>query len=69
MSFRKNWHISKGVNPRFSSKIQILSSLLIFEKGLDMYFYDVVYKKEGFLDSKNVLHIVEKIAFIHRGLT
>lgn len=33
---------------------KFLSSRLFFEKGLDMYFYDVVYKKEGFLDYKNV---------------
>ena len=33
---------------------KFLSSRLFFEKGLDMYFYDVVYKKEDFLDYKNV---------------
>ena len=36
---------------------KFFSSLLFFEEGLDMYFYDVVYKKEGFLDSKNVISI------------
>ena len=33
---------------------KFLLSLLFFEKGLDMYFYDVVYKWEGFLEYKNV---------------
>ena len=45
----------------FVKNSKFLSSLLFFEKGLDMYFYDVVYKKEC------LLHIVEKIAFVHRG--
>ena len=34
---------------------KFLLSLLFFEKGLDMYFYDVVYKWEGFLEYKNVI--------------
>ena len=38
----------------FVKNSKFLSSLLFFEKGLDMYFYDVAYKKEGFLDYKNV---------------
>ena len=38
----------------FVKKSKFLSSLLFFEKGLDMYFYDVAYKKEGYLDYKNV---------------
>ena len=38
----------------FVKNSRFLSSLLFFEMGLDMYFYDVVYKKEGFLGYKNV---------------
>ena len=38
----------------FVKNSRFLSSLLFFEKGLDIYFYDVVCKKEGFLDYKNV---------------
>ena len=35
---------------------KFLSSLLFFEKvALVMYFYDVVYEKQGFLDYKNVI--------------
>ena len=34
---------------------KFLLSLLFFEKGPDMYFYDVVYKGEGFLEYKNVI--------------
>jgi len=29
--------------------------LYFFEKGLDMYFHDVVYRKGSFLDHKNVI--------------
>ena len=29
---------------------KFLSNLLFFEKAVDMYFYDFVYKKKGFLD-------------------
>ena len=31
-------------------KLKFLSSVLFFEQCLDMYFYDVVNRKEGFLD-------------------
>ena len=31
---------------------KFLSSLFFFEKGLNMYFYDVVYRKGSFLDQK-----------------
>ena len=34
---------------------KFLSSLLFFEKGPDMYFYDVLYKKKSFLEYKNVI--------------
>ena len=34
---------------------KFLSSLFFFEKGLNMYFYDVVYRKGSFLDYKNVI--------------
>ena len=34
---------------------KFLSCLFFFGKSLDMYFYDVVYKKESFLDYKNVI--------------
>ena len=34
---------------------KFLLSLLFFEKGLDMYFYDIVYQKEVFLEYKNVI--------------
>ena len=34
---------------------KFLFRLLFFEKCLAMYFYDVVYKREGFLDYKSVM--------------
>ena len=41
----------------FVNNSKFLSSLLFFQKGPDMYFYEVIYKKKGFLDYKNVLCI------------
>ena len=38
----------------FVKNSRFLSSMLFFEKGLDVYLYDVVYKQEGFLDYENV---------------
>ena len=38
----------------FVKNSKFLWSLLFFEKGLDMYLYDVVYKKGRLLDYKNV---------------
>ena len=34
---------------------KFLSSLFFFEKGLNMYFNDIVYRKGSFLDYKNVI--------------
>ena len=48
---------------------KFLLSLLFFEKGLDMYFYDVVYKKEGFLECKNVILTESKNLHFSKGLT
>ena len=36
---------------------KFFSSLLFFEKGLDMQFYDFVYGKEGFPDYENFIFI------------
>ena len=47
---------------------KFLSSLFFFEKGLNMYFYDVVYKKEGFLDYKNVIFTESKNLHFSRGV-
>ena len=47
---------------------KFLLSLLFFEKGLDMYFYDVVYKKEGFLECKNVVFTESKNLHFSKGV-
>ena len=39
---------------------KFLLNLLFFEKGLDMCFYDAVYKKEGFLDYENAIFTESK---------
>ena len=46
---------------------KFLLSLLFFEKGLDMYFYDVVYKWEGFLEYKNVIFTELKNLHFSKG--
>ena len=47
---------------------KFLLSLLFFEKGLDMCFYDVVYKKEGFLECKNVIFTESKNLHFYKGV-
>ena len=48
---------------------KFLLSLLFFEKGLDMYFYDVVYKWEGLLEYKNVIFTELKNLHFSKGVT
>ena len=46
-------------------KLKFLSSLLFFEQGRDMYFYDVVYRKRRvFRLQKCHFHILENFAFL-----
>ena len=47
---------------------KFLLSLLFFEKGLDMYFYDVVNKWEGFLEYKNVIFTQLKNLHFSKGV-
>ena len=47
---------------------KFLLSLLFFEKGLDMYFYDVLYKWEGFLEYKNVIFTESKNLHFSKGV-
>ena len=47
---------------------KFLLSLLFFEKGLDMCFYDVVYKWEGFLEYKNVIFTELKNLHFSKGV-
>ena len=47
---------------------KFLLSLLFFEKGPDMYFYDVVYIKEGFLEYKNVIFTESKNLHFSKGV-
>ena len=52
----------------FGQKFKFFLSFLFFEKGLDMYFYDVVYKKEGFLECKNVIFTASKNLHFSKGV-
>ena len=44
-------------------------SLLFFEEGLVVYFYDVVFRKDGFLDSKMSFSLGRQIGNFIKGLT
>ena len=62
MSFRhsrKNWHISKGVNPRFSSKIQNFFRVCLFLKRAQICIFMMLFiKKKAFQTLK--------MSFAHR---
>ena len=47
---------------------KFLFRLLFFEKCLAMYFYDAVYKKEGFLECKNVIFTESKNLHFYKGV-
>ena len=50
----KNWHYSKGVNPRFWSKNGFFSNLCFLANiGKENVFYDILERKNAFLGYKN----------------
>ena len=50
----KNWHFSKGVNPRFRSKNGHFSKLFFLGNiGQENVFYDILELKKAFLGCKN----------------
>ena len=49
----KNWHFSKGVNPRFWSKNAHFSNFFLCNIGLENVFYDILERKNAFLGYKN----------------
>ena len=50
----KNWHFSKGVNPWFWSKNGHFSNFYFLgNKGQENVFYDILERKNAFLDYKN----------------
>ena len=65
-TWSKSLHFSKPMILVKNSKF--LSSLLFIEKCLDMYFYDVVYKKKGFLECKNVIFTESKNLHFSKGV-
>ena len=50
----KNWHVCKGVNPRFWSKNGHFSTFFnLWKKGQKNVFYDILRRKNIFLGYKN----------------
>ena len=50
----KNWHFSKGVNPRFWSKNSHFANFFFLGIiGLEKVFYDILERKNAFLGYKN----------------
>ena len=50
----KNWHFSKGVNPRFWSKNDHFSNFLFLANiAQENVFYDILEQKKAFLGYKN----------------
>ena len=46
----KNWDFFKGVSPLFWSKIDNFSMFFLGKTGQENSFYDILEKKNGFLD-------------------
>ena len=52
--YLKNWHFSKGVNPWLRSKNGDFSNFYFFgNTGQENVFYDILERKNAFLDYKN----------------
>ena len=49
----KNWHFSKGVNPWFWSKNGHFSNFFLGNIGQENVFYDILERKNAFLNYKN----------------
>ena len=47
--------------------VEFLLRLFFSERGLDMMLDDVLPRKEGFLDDKNVVYHSQKISSFRRG--
>ena len=50
----KNWHFSKGVNPRFWCKNRHFSNFFLRNIGKEYVFYDILERKNTFLNYKNM---------------
>ena len=66
----KNWHFSKGVNPRFWSKNGHFSNFFFLgNEGEVNVFYDILERKIAFLGYKNNKCKKSKIDIFPKGLT
>ena len=65
----KNWHFSKGVNPRFWSKNGHFSNFVFLGNiGQENVFYDILERKNAFLGYKNKTFKKSKNWHFFRGV-
>ena len=65
----KTWHFSKGVNPWFSSQNSHFSNFdFLANTGQENVFYDIVERKNVFLDYKNKKFINSKYWHFFKGV-
>ena len=74
MWFFLSWNICifpKGLTYGFGQKLVFSSEVVFFLENVKIYikFDDVLKRKQGFLDHKNVILINLKIAILPKGLT
>ena len=50
-------------------KLKFLSTLLCFEQGRELYFYDVVHRKKGFLDYQISFSHNRKICILPKSIS
>ena len=64
----KNWHFSKGVNPWFWKKNgHFFNIFFLGNISQENVFYDILQRKNTFLDYKKDVQKVEKLIFLQRG--
>ena len=65
----KNWHLSKGVNPWFCSKIGHFSIFFFLGNiGQENVFYDILERKNAFLGYKNNKFKTSKNGHFSKGV-
>ena len=66
----KKWYFSKGVSPWFWSKnCQFLQLFMLVNIGKENVFYDILERKNAFLDCKNMKFKMSKNWGFSKGLS
>ena len=66
----KNWQFSKGVNPKFWSKIGHFSNFFFLGNiGQENFFYDILEQKNDFLGQKTRSSKSRNIGIFAKGIT